>query len=228
MKKMIKLAVVAAGVFAGISAHAASSAGWTVTGTITPSACNVTVSGTGAFDFGTTAAATVVATGVKSHIGTEYYLMGERYATVDVTCPSPTKFALHFVDAKAGTEMFGDWAGRWGLGTSGSLKIGSYNLNPSAAMQGTTTVGGTAANISTALKADGVASGSSTWASWDGYFYPNASYVFSTAPGATSAESLVNLSIPMLVKAHVNANVVNGATTDVNLNGAGTISIVLL
>lgn len=228
MKKMIKLAVVAAGVFAGISAHAASSASWTVTGTVTPSPCNITLSGSGAFDFGTMARADLAAQGVAHWSGANYYDLGERAAALNVTCPSPTKFAIHFVDAKAGTDIFNDSTQRYGMGTMNGTKIGAYNISYNGMYTAVSTVGGAADPIVTIMETSGVASGSSTWAGWAGFHSQNSSYAFSKTAGATTPDSLVQLDMPIKVLGFVNADLVNSATTDVNMAGAGTVSIVML
>lgn len=102
-----------------------------VKGTINPTACSAAFSNGGTFEYGT-----IDKKILKNSDSTR---IGQRDATLTITCDAPTKIAVKGMDNRPGTSPFSDSvefldsrayivSRHYGLGTAGSKKIGAYIL----------------------------------------------------------------------------------------------------
>jgi type 1 fimbria pilin len=221
-----KVLIASAVLIAAAGAHAQSSAVITMTGTISPGTCTVTLGGAaaGVADFGTSTAATVRASTLVA--GTNpHYDMGTKTFTWNVACTAATPLQLAFTDAQSGKVVpmnASTDSQRFGLvdGASGTTAIGSYGLSFAAgtvAADGATPKGYLSAPI-------GANSG---WVSTYGLtIVPQRAVGFMTATTAQSTPSAITtasgtLSVNVLLsKAYADV-----ATKNIVLNGGGTITL---
>ncbi|QHI98725.1 DUF1120 domain-containing protein [Xylophilus rhododendri] len=236
-----KNVVVAAGLLLATcllaQAQVRSSTGWSVAGTITPSPCVLTLTGGGVADFGPLSTATVKAWPVKSdparYSGIDANV--SRSMNLSVSCTSSTRFALSFVDNRAGT-MSGPAGQGYSYGLGGYappgepvVNIGRYVVNFSNLYVGRSP-GDSLSKFKAAFLADGAATPSSTWTQatgLDAVYLPAGKSLgftadaFDTAPGALARVlgGLVFMFEPLKA-------VVDGATSDMSLDGSATITLI--
>lgn len=127
MKKTVGLAIGIICLAASIGAQATNVAQLVVRGTITPTACNLSLGGGGIIDYGT------IRSGELSQ--TAFNPREERTTSVVVNCGStPAKFALSLTDLQAGSKVTGilgagyTEAQNFGLGAVSSRRTGGYSV----------------------------------------------------------------------------------------------------
>jgi hypothetical protein len=221
---MFKKAIIAGAVLAAVSgAHAATTANLTITGTITPAACDLTLSA-GNVNLGTLQVATVQAGAVIGPVGSQQYSVAQGSVGLNVICSAPLAFALYANDNRASSLMgLGDSADevRFGLGTSGGTNIGHVAFwMPDA--QVTTTVGGVAAAAAGTLNRVGT---TGPWTSGPAAVFLShaAAQAFQSGAGQTSPVPLAALTSTVNVLPFINKSLVDSATSAINVDGAITV-----
>lgn len=127
MKKAVGLTVGIICLVASIGAQATNVAQLVVRGTITPTACNLSLGGGGIIDYGT------IRSGELSQ--TAFNPREEKTTSVAVNCgTTPAKFALALTDLQAGSKVAGilgtgyTEAQNFGLGAVSSRRTGGYSV----------------------------------------------------------------------------------------------------
>ena len=127
MKKVVGLTVGIICLAASIGAQATNVAQLVVRGTITPTACNLSLGGGGIIDYGT------IRSGELSQ--TAFNPREEKTTSVAVNCgTTPAKFALALTDLQAGSKVTGilgtgyTEAQNFGLGAVSSRRTGGYSV----------------------------------------------------------------------------------------------------
>ena len=127
MKKAVGLTVGIICLAASIGAQATNVAQLVVRGTITPTACNLSLGGGGIIDYGT------IRSGELSQ--TAFNPREEKTTSVAVNCgTTPAKFALAVTDLQAGSKVTGilgagyTEAQNFGLGAVSSRRTGGYSV----------------------------------------------------------------------------------------------------
>ena len=127
MKKAVGLTVGIICLAASIGAQATNVAQLVVRGTITPTACNLSLGGGGIIDYGT------IRSGELSQ--TAFNPREEKTTSVAVNCgTTPAKFALALTDLQAGSKVTGilgtgyTEAQNFGLGAVSSRRTGGYSV----------------------------------------------------------------------------------------------------
>ncbi|QHI98724.1 DUF1120 domain-containing protein [Xylophilus rhododendri] len=221
----------------GAQAQARSSTGWTVIGTITPSPCVLTLSGGGVADFGPISTGTIktwpVETNPQRYSGLDANVV--RSLDLHVGCTSPTRFALSFVDNRAGTVSGPAGQGySYGLGSytspSGPVEnIGRYVVSFTKLVVKATTSADAIAPQG-AFLTDGAATAASTWTRATGnddIFLPSGkSLGFTSLPVDTAPGALADVSGPIDFSFEPLQAVVDGATSDILLDGSATITLI--
>jgi hypothetical protein len=213
-----------AAMFSGAAfAAQAQSAGFSITGVIPPSACTISLGGGGAIDFGTTPLSKLLDENFKP-------------MSMAVTCPAPTRFALAFTDNRNGTVAETpetsppglDSAIYFGLGTYNGRNIGNARFY-TGHLQIRTAVGGLLQTPAAWLATTGVAGSNSSWAETASkYFLKDRSIAFAASANATAPDALTEVSGIVHVAKDVSGSVAKAATSDIQLDGSGTVTLVLL
>lgn len=235
---MFKKLLITAAVLASAAAHAqiAGSTGFTVTGSIVPSPCTLTLSGSGIAAFGAVSSGSVIANGINGTTPVHYTIPGSKILNLLVTCPTPSKMALEFTDNRL-SSLDGNPDGlRWGVGTytptGGTPKnIGSYNITYL-----NTTIKATPTGIAVAplrsLFQTGVATTGGTWVGplvgENVAIPPGKSLALAALPTATTPDSLVEIKMEMVFIVEPVKAVVDAATSAITLDGSGTVTLIVL
>ena len=213
MKKLLPLLPLALVVFNN-AAIAANSVDLRVTGTITPAACNISVTGGGVFDMGTISAQALNATATTE--------LGEARNDLSITCSGATLVGIKALDNRAGTAI--DSATRsFGLGLDGQgNKIGYYHITTVA----TPTVNGSAGNATKSLD-DGVtwttnATGSPITTSQNDIVSWNAAGAPADPIPVTSVSQTIRVNV------HLAPENTLDTSSDITLDGSATIELVYL
>lgn len=127
MKKAVGLTIGIICLAASIGAQATNVAQLVVRGTITPTACNLSLGGGGIIDYGTIRSGELSQTAFNSR--------EEKTTSVAVNCgTTPAKFALALTDLQAGSKVTGilgngyTEAQNFGLGAVSSRRTGGYSV----------------------------------------------------------------------------------------------------
>lgn len=127
MKKIVGLTLGIACLAAVFNAQATTSAQLVVRGTITPAACNLSLTGSGIVDYGT------IRSGELSQ--TEFNPREEKTTSLSVNCgQTPARFGITFTDLQAGSKVAGilgtgfTEAQNYGLGAVGTRRTGGYSV----------------------------------------------------------------------------------------------------
>lgn len=219
---MLKKILLTAAMLAAITnVHAAATAPFGVTGTITPAPCNVVM---------TTGVASVGATNTAVRA---YTIFANTYTAPPVTipitisCSTGIKVALSFVDNLAGKNFPLDASDaiRFGIvDGSGTAAIGAYQMQ----LTGVTLDGSAvnqfmiAQNGSTAWAVAGPTSKPSS------YGAPGYSVTFSKTNGSTTPDSFANFSGNLTLQAYLSTTYINAANSVINPTGSGTLAMVYL
>jgi type 1 fimbria pilin len=177
---MIKKILFAA-VFSGTAfAAQAQSAGFSITGTISPSPCTISLGGGGVNDYGRLTKESLHLSTFTGH----YFVRDEKHMSVAVNCPAPTKFALAFADNRESSAFITKGSPGevyFGLGTHNGESIGSARFRSGPGkLQIRTTVGGVLQTPAAWLMTTGVAGANSSWEGnvFNYYFRKNKSVAF--------------------------------------------------
>jgi type 1 fimbria pilin len=229
MIKRITLATMALGVAAGVHAQSATFA---ISARITPAPCTITVGNGGLNDWGNLTREALVSR------GTIYTLPTNKLMMLSVNCPSPTKLSLSVTDNRAATALAAhplDPTLRadmlFGLGTQNGSRIGAATLNIDR-LQIKTSSAGAGIPLLKTFVTNGVATSPSTWApatsSDERYFATSKSITFADTVNATTPAALTDIFGPVLVQAFLDKSLVDSATSDIVLDGSGTITLTIL
>lgn len=236
---MFKKLLITAAVLASAAAHAqvAGSAGFTVTGSIVPGPCALTLSGSGIAAYGTLSTAQLKSNTLLPN--PPRYAMpasANKKLNLSVVCTTPSKVALEFVDNRvASVDGFVDSV-RWGLGTytpagGTAQKIGSYNINYT-----NTTIKATSASVAVApgksMFMTGEASAGGTWTAplinEAAYLPPGKSLGLAALAAATTPDSVAEIKMEMSFSIEPLQSVVDAATSAITLDGSGTVTLIVL
>jgi len=237
---MYKTATVLALTFFSLNAlsQVPNSADITVSGRVTPGACSLTLGGGGMANFG------VLSSGlVKTY---QFASDPERYVSPDsekktlplaVSCDSPTKMALSFTDNRVSSVSGFPDTIRWGLGTyvypgGVEAKIGSYNIHYLTNIFVKATTASAAAVPGGALFTDGAATSSSSWVGpvshENAYIPAGKSMAFIFSPGTSTPDRMTEIKMDLKIQLELLRTVVDSATTDIILDGSGTVTLVII
>lgn len=223
---MFKKIILAAAMLTAITTvHAAATAPFGVSGSITPTACAVTLTG-GVASLGTLSFATVKSYGQNA----TGYNMTPVVVPVGITCPSAMKVALSFTDNLAGkiVAMDSNDAMRFGLvnGTSGTTAIGSYQLSLTSVTLDSNAVG-------SLMVAPGVAT-PTAWSSTgaaglnSSFPLPGYSTTFSKSTSSTTPDSFTTMAGSLTISATIGTAYLGAATATITPNGSGTLALIYL
>lgn len=236
---MFKKLLVTAAVLASAAAQAqiAGSVGFTVTGTIVPSPCALTLSGNGIAAFGTLSTAHIKSgTSISSP---DRYLTNVSEAkklTLSVICSTPSKVALEFEDNRISSTSGVADSVRWGLGNytpagGAAQKIGAYTVN----FSNTTIKATTASPAIVAAKImymTGAATAAGTWSApltnEASFLPPGKSLGLAALAAATTPDSLAEIKMEMSIGLEPLKSVVDTATSSITLDGSGTVTLIVL
>ncbi|GJG95153.1 DUF1120 domain-containing protein [Cupriavidus pauculus] len=204
---------------ASVGALAAESADLAVRGTIRPAACDVTLSGNGSVDFGTIASRGLSATAATK--------LPDREITMTITCDAAAAVGYQIVDNRAASvanilnsvdSTIANTMG-FGLGEVGDRRLGAYAIR--ALPADASGDGGPIAGSSRATVGGAWAGTSSA----SNYVAPSTVYTWSTTDGGNPS-SFTTVSQVLKVTGALNstANLPN-LSTNVELDGAATISL---
>lgn len=211
MKKLTSLSLLALCAFATNAAIAATSASLTVTGTITPPSCDVTLSGNGEFALG----AISLASAGQTH-------PSPVSQTMSISCTGPSVVGFRLTDNRASTRTL---LNVYGLGIgldSASNPIGYYLLT-----FGSLQVNGSAGFVK--MSEDNGA----TWGAWAGdamtpYAQLPRSYAFGTTSGATPPSPMTTASAVLSANVYIEPRNTLDLSNVINLDGSATIDLVYL
>ena len=204
-------------------AQAAGSAPFGVTGTITPAACDVTLTG-GIVNLGTISTVAVRASSV--YFATTYQL-ASIVVPINITCSAATRVEVAFIDNKSASNFAinANDAQRFGIADgSGTTAIGGYQvgfvnttIDSVAVAQFLSATTGT-----TAYFAATIPTVPAMWAA------PGRTNAFSKTGGATTPDSLTTLTGNLTFAIFLSKSYVDSATNSITPNGSGTLSLVYL
>lgn len=236
---MLKKIIGAGLLLATAAAAQAASTGWTVTGTIVPPPCNLTLSGGGVAAFGTIAGTVVQGwpklSGPARYSGIDAKVM--KSLNLAVNCPNLATFALYFQDNKAATLAGpAGQAYSFGLGTytppgRAATNLGRYVVAYDKFVIKATSAGG---SIPPRMKllADGTATASSSWKQAtlnDAIYLPSGkSLGFVSGVLSTKPDALLSAGGPIDFYFEPLQDVVDSATSDITLDGSVTVTLILL
>lgn len=222
MKKLVLLPL--ALVFATNAAIAANSVDLRVTGTITPSACDISLTG-GDFDLGTISGNELNATAATT-------LPSSAGKTLNITCSGATQVAFRAIDNRASSVPSGitqNANSAFGLGMDGANNpIGHYNI---AVLQTTATVNGAAGQYKATDDAG------STWFGFGGSEVNITSSDRSSRIGTLDLASsgptsqpvpITSASTELKVTAMIQPESALDTSTEITLDGSATIELVYL
>lgn len=219
MFKKVLIASALLGVVAGANAAGASTFG--VTGTISPAACNITLSGGGLADYGSLTTQTVK---TYSTLGANLYNMGPKTVPISVVCPAAQAIELAFSDNKASANFSFDIydATRYGMTDgAGTASIGAYGASLSAALiDGIAPVGFlTATTGSTAWSTTGFGATGADVAS------PGYAVGFIKTAGSKVPAPITSIGGSLTLNAYVSKALVDSSTKAITMNGLATITL---
>jgi len=204
-----------------------------VIGTIRPSTCSVSLGNGGVADLGIIGSSTVKSWAIANN-PTRYYQNEGKAVPITITCPSATKFAMSFIDNRAGNVDSSVNFHHFGLGTytvAGGevMNIGPYWIDYQN-LKVRSTVTGALNSPGRSFVTTGVANPSSTFrptAGTEGVaIYPADSLAFSANGSATAPEALVEVSGNLIFNVQPLKATVDAATTDIVFNGSATLTLV--
>lgn len=217
------------------------SASFSVTGTILPAACSISLQGGGKVDYGTmrTSDDTFTGTPINNNGGSAAFSLGSKVIGYTITCQAPTRVEMSFQD-NSGVQklLLGDTAddARYGLvdANNSGMVIGCYDIDLLSGGLPTITNGdGSSAQISSFVFAP---TGRSTWNSSSvDNLTTLAAPGYAAGPWFGGKESLVSndytpdaflvLAGSLNFTAYVSASYVQSAVAQIKLAGSGTITL---
>ena len=209
------------------SAHAQSSQNFGVTGTVTPGACNVTLT-SGVANLGTITQATAKGYAVRTGTVNSFYVPPMQLIPINISCGAATKVEVSFVDNKPGKNMAVDGGDvfRFGMvdGAAGTSAVGAYEMSFISTTIDTVAVG-------TLLHA---ANGATSWNKSivtgisNAYIAPGYTTGFAKAAAATVPESLTTVAGTLQMQIFLSKTLVDGLTTTFSPTGSGTLTLAYL
>lgn len=197
----------------------ASSSNFGVTGTVTPEACNVTLTG------GTVNLGAISTSLVKSYtVASNNYTLPAFSIPISITCSAATKIEVSFVDNQAGKNFPVDAfdSVRFGLiDGAGTTAIGSYSLQFVNTAIDTVAVGQflSAANNTTLWSTTGVSALGASYAT------PAYMTGFAKLAGATTPDSLTTLSGTLNLVPRISTAYIGSAVAAIVPTGSGTLTL---
>ncbi|MBP0598932.1 DUF1120 domain-containing protein [Herbaspirillum sp. LeCh32-8] len=218
MKNVIAFTALAASLISG-AAVAASTTELKVTGVIKPPACAATIAGGGTVDYGTIAVASLNKTSVTK--------LDTKEVPFSVSCDASAKVALKFTDNRASSKVTGlspslgftDETAMMGLGAASGKKIGAYSV---ALKQGSFTADG--ASVDTLFTLNQGA----TWSKGTRSVFASSAWLSWGTTGTTTPVAAKTVSGTLAVTAIIDKPNNLVLTSDVPLDGSGTIEVVYL
>lgn len=213
-------------VLASMGSYAAS-ANLTVTGTIIPEACAVTLGNGGVADFGNLSSATVKSSNVSTGVNS-LYVAPPKSISLNVVCSAPTAIALNWTDNRASSRVAlnADDNLRFGLGVSNGANVGTYQLG-FAALQVAGAIGGTPATPAGHLTRAKNTTGA--WTVPTGaasvYFTPTTAVGFKLASGDATPPAIAQVSGNVSVEAWFSKTLVDSATSAITIDGSATVAL---
>ena len=211
------------------SAHAQSSQNFGVTGTVSPTPCNVTLTG-GTVNLGTLSQAIVKGYPVIVSTANSLYTIPVVNLPISVVCGSATKVEISFVDNKSGKNLVMDTLDllRFGITDgAGSAAIGAYQIS---FVNATTTIDSVAVGVYL-----GATNGTTNWtnktlstSTTQSFVAPGYATGFAKVATATVPESITTLAGNLTFQAYLGKAYIDGATTAVTPTGSGTLTLAYL
>jgi len=203
-------------------AQAATTATLTITGTVTPSSCNVALTGADV-DYGAMTRATVQGYALLENLA---YTLPAKTVTLNVTCNNPIGIALNVSDNKSDSRaVLGNAAStiRYGLGLSGLAKVGAYGLEYSEMML--TLAAGSPRPIASHLKRPIASVGA--WAPTTGVpkFNPEDYIAFHSVSIETVPSAIRAVSAKISVRPYLLKTTVDDAPGEIKLDGNATVTL---
>ncbi|KAF3999264.1 hypothetical protein [Glaciimonas immobilis] len=219
---MFKKVLVASALLATIINANASSSAFGLTGTITPEACNVTLTG-GTVNLGSISTSVVKGYGT---LGTSYS-MPNVLVPISIICSAPTKVEVSFVDNKVGKVFALDAhdAIRYGIvDGAGTTAIGTYQTSFTSTVIDNVAVGQflNAPNNTTTWTATGPTGLPASFGA-QGY-----TIGFAKLAGATTPDSFTTLAGNLTFSTFISGVYVKSATAAITPTGSGTLTLVYL
>ncbi|WP_295543337.1 DUF1120 domain-containing protein [uncultured Pseudacidovorax sp.] len=224
---MFKKAMIAgAVVLASVGANAAT-ANLTVSGTITPEACAITLGSSGTVDYGALSAVTVKSYGVA----TSAYSAPPKTIALNVTCSAPTAVSLAWTDNRSSSVVNFDGVAanntvRFGLGTSGTTNIGAYQLDFTGLQVSATASGTPAAPAGYLTRTTGT---TGAWSAASGltaqWVTPGLSLGMKTSATDATPPAISTISGNLSVYSYFSKALVDSATSAITLNGQSTVTL---
>ena len=221
---MFKKALIASAMLVSvISANAAGSSSFLVSGTSNPGACNISLDSNSKADYGTYTPTQLKALPTYNWTTPGYHL-GGKDVVLTVACSSATKAEVSFLDNKPGKAMPMDMYDSLRFGMvdgSGNSPIGGFDIYlANILIDGVAPAGALIA-----------ATGTTNWsttapANLSAFFaFPNYSNGFIKTAGNTTPDSFTNMTLILRINAFLNKSYMDSATNSVNFNGGGVITI---
>ena len=203
------------------TAHAAETANFSVSGTISPPACEIALGNGGEAAYG---AQTYSAVSAMANSATTY-LLGTRPVSITVSCPVPRVVELAMVDNKPGQVLAQDAfdSMRYGLADgTGTVPIGHYQVQlEDVTVDGVTPPVTLAAPTGTTAWSGATAGGLSAAV----YAAPGYAVGFAKTVGALVPEALTTIGGNLNFVTTVSKPYVDSATNSIELKGSGTINL---
>lgn len=215
---MFKKAILVSAMLLATAGAQAQSAGFSVTGVVTPPTCTLTLGGgNSVIDFGS-----LTKTTVKSYnVSATDYVMPLKSMTFNITCSAAVRAELAFADNYAGKILSANapdsslWGMVDGTGTTG---IGAYYFGLSAI-----TLDGSAPVVGYVT----APTGTNTWApdTNNGYVEPGFAMGFIKDAGQTVPQQFTTASGSLTAMSFLNKPYVDAAASTINIKGGGTITL---
>lgn len=209
-----------------IAAFNAQAAELKVIGSIIPGACDITLGNGGIVDFG--AQSKTVTMALAQIVG--HYAPASKSLPFTLTCSAPTPLAISVADNKSTTlSLLGDSTDpyRYGLGLTGSSKIGAYTIGHTDFLI-VKTAGG-AVEVPAGLLARPIASAATAPFAIAGldaiYFGPSNALAFSGDRASLVPIALVGVKGNLVIQPLYNKDVIDKSNTEIKLDGSATISV---
>ena len=217
----------------------AQTASVTVSGSITPGTCTMSLGGGGAAAFGKLDRTTVKSWPIAG-VPARFLSPTPQNVSLLVNCSTPTKMAIRVTDNRAATASPGITTdpASYGLGTytapgGTAQNIGIFAIDHSDLKIKATTAATAAAPAVTLISA-GLATATSTWAAATAAapgnpvvnFLSAYSFGFSTSAAAATPDSLVSIAGNLKVSIQPIVTVVDSSTTNIVLDGSATVSLI--
>jgi hypothetical protein len=217
-----------AAIFSGAALAAqAQSVGFSVVGTISPSSCTLSLGHGGVNDFGNLSKASLPFSTAHG----AYTPVSPAVMPLSVVCPAPTKFALAFTDNRDGTAIRTPEVPEerhFGLGTYNGKNIGNVRFY-AGRFQIKKTAEGARQSPGRWLETTGVAGSNSSWSGTSSVYFPKGkSIVFTASATATAPDALTEIYGEVSVGVNLDKSLVDAATSDIRLDGSGTVTLILL